>query len=323
MINTVNKQTFFQKIKNQKTNKMKKIYSFLAVLFLVGMASPVVAQENPCINFKNPVFGTPVSVSPGMCKVDFTYTLVNDVSDPNPKPAFVEVFIDGTNTIIGNQCKVSGSAPAGATYTITTNSYPCGAVLKWRVTRYTASNGNCQGGVCGYVLVLPLDVTKFAGKKQGQSVVLDWTATKEIIEEGEWFGVERSADARNFISVASVTASSQQSQYSYTDNPGTGKVFYRLALHNNNGGRKYSNIIAVATDARGPKIEVPQNSGIVRLTMLAGAQGAILDMTGRSLQTFNVVGDFTSVNLKDFSPGTYMIRCITRDGEVVIQKFIR
>lgn len=318
--NKTPKKTSF---KNQKTKTMKAIITlFLTMLFLGGMTS-LHAQENPCINFKNPTFGAPVSVSPGLCKVDFTYTLVNDVSDPNPKPAFVEVYIDGTNTVIGSRCDVSGAAPAGATYTITTLNYPCSAVLKWRVTRYTASNGKCQGGVCGYILVLPLNVTKFTARKQEQSVVLDWTATKEMIEEGEWFGVERSTDARNFVSIASINASSQQSQYSYTDNPGTGKVFYRLALNNNNGGRKYSNIIAVVTGARGPKIEVPQNSGIVQLTMLAGAQGAILDMTGRSLQTFTVVGDFTSINLKDFSPGTYVIRCVSRDGDVVTQKFIR
>lgn len=304
MVQTKNtNETFFSKSKKQKTNTMKKIYSFLAMLFLVGMASPSVYGQASCpIILKNQLKNNGDGT--------YTYTIAWD----NPTSGAKSINVKLGSCF--NQC-IDASVDGEQSFTFSCTTPPSIAIY-----RHTG-NINCSGTFCGEV-ILPLDIIQFSANKQGQSVSLKWKAVKELIEAGESFGVERSTDARTFTNIGTVSASSQIGDYSFIDNPGTAtRVFYRLALNNNAGGRKYSNIVSVALDVKGPKIEVPQNSGIVRLTMLGGAQASIIDMTGRSIQTFTVVGDFTSVQLKDFSPGTYMIRCVTRDGDVVTQKFIR
>jgi len=57
-------------------------------------------------------------------------------------------------------CFLASTLVGGAIFTTTPATYPCSATPLIRITRYTASNGSCQGGTCGEViLITPISIT--------------------------------------------------------------------------------------------------------------------------------------------------------------------
>jgi hypothetical protein len=132
--------------------------------------------------------------------------------------------------------------------------------------------GNMAAGVCGnqYIYfdditinsslgVLPVNIDFNAQARQGVNE-LQWT---NFNEGGNLqYEVERSADGRNFSTIASVAARpvTGNASYSYTDlMPLANMNYYRLAVISRNGEKEYSSVKVVTNRTSGAAISLFPN----------------------------------------------------------------
>lgn len=94
--------------------------------------------------------------------------------------------------------------------------------------------------------ILPVRLVHFSAFKNDNSVAVTWTTTDEI--NMSHYEIERSANARDFVSIKSVTGLNQNREIKYTINdnsPVGGISYYRLKAIENTGTAKYSKIISL------------------------------------------------------------------------------
>jgi len=96
---------------------------------------------------------------------------------------------------------------------------------------------------CG--VPLTIDFISFSGKLNHGNADLIWTTSKE--SEPVSYSIERSYDGTSFTSIGIVpgnnNSDAKSNTYKYTDVNVQGKVWYRIAMINKDGHKKYSRII--------------------------------------------------------------------------------
>lgn len=93
--------------------------------------------------------------------------------------------------------------------------------------------------------LLPLELIKFDGEKQNETVALNWLTENEI--NTSHFEVERSVDSRIFKSIGNVAATGKaENAYNLMDyDPVEGVNYYRLKMVDLDGTTTYSQIVAI------------------------------------------------------------------------------
>ena len=98
-----------------------------------------------------------------------------------------------------------------------------------------------------YDAPLPVTLVDFSASNSEGKIVLSWETAVE--ENNHYFLLERSEDARNFKTIATLEGAGTSSvahQYAYTDYSAVASVeYYRLAQQDFDGQVHYSNVIAV------------------------------------------------------------------------------
>lgn len=98
-------------------------------------------------------------------------------------------------------------------------------------------------------IVVPVTLTSFAASLKNYDVLLNWQTSTEA--NSSHYIIEKSADSRLFTPVGRVEAkgySDTRVNYTFTDNKATyfdRPTYYRLAMYDRDGSRKYSEIISV------------------------------------------------------------------------------
>lgn len=99
----------------------------------------------------------------------------------------------------------------------------------------------------GDIGVLPLELMDFYGEAEATSNQLHWTTATET--GTSYFGVERSADSQNFLSIGRVTAAQNSmvtQDYLFSDDaPLPGLSYYRLRMQDLDGSFTHSPVIAL------------------------------------------------------------------------------
>jgi hypothetical protein len=97
---------------------------------------------------------------------------------------------------------------------------------------------------------LPVEMLSFTGNAQADNVVLYWSTASE--RNNDYFEVQRSIDAVNFITIGQVYGASYsmvQLDYAYVDrNPNNGTSYYRLKQVDFDGASEIHNTIAIKWD---------------------------------------------------------------------------
>lgn len=130
---------------------MKKFLLFFSAIMSATIL--FAAPENPCPTVSE-VQIIPISNNGTSVTRQISLRLTNDVSI-NPKGVKVEVLCDGVN-VVRTDCFLASNAAGGAIYTTGQFTCPVSSSPVIRITRYTASNGSCQGGTCGEILNIPV-----------------------------------------------------------------------------------------------------------------------------------------------------------------------
>ncbi|HVZ55755.1 MAG TPA: LamG-like jellyroll fold domain-containing protein [Chitinophagaceae bacterium] len=120
----------------------------------------------------------------------------------------------------------------------------------------TLSNFAMTGSTSNFVsqnntlVVLPVQLVSFAGRKVAGGIRLDWSTASE--QNALDFSVERSADGHTWNSLGTVPAAGNSTilqSYSFLDAaPLPGKNFYRLRLIDVDGKFTYSRVLIILTD---------------------------------------------------------------------------
>lgn len=169
---------------------------------------------------------------------------------------------------------------------------------------------------------LPFDLFSFTAKAQGDAAQLEWVVNNEA--DVVSYTVQRSLDNTNFEDIATVDAKHLQSSnitYNYTDfNAGklASTVYYRIHSNENNGNRKFSDIINVNfASMMVTGVSVFPNPVTEKTTVLINAIAdetanlKIIDNTGRVIKVIavNLVKGKNNVqlDLTKFKTGIYYI----------------
>ena len=180
--------------------------------------------------------------------------------------------------------------------------------------------------------ILPIELMSFTAACNGRYVNIEWTTATE--RYNDYFIIERSDDAINFIEIARVAGagnSIEQLDYNYTDySAAGGDNYYRLVQVDYDGTRTASEIVvANCSEAEGePDVQVFPNPFHNDLTIHMENFGGttvsieVYDMLGRIVmqKTIGVDGssEETMLQLDNLSNGTYNVRISTK--ELVINK---
>ena len=195
-------------------------------------------------------------------------------------------------------------------------------------TRGGAFDGIVTLGSIDRATLLPIELQSFAANCDGKSVLVEWTTATE--RNNDYFIIERSDDAINFVEIARVAGagnSIEQLDYSYADyGKRNGDNYYRLIQVDYDGMRSISEIVVVfCADETGEEPEVlaypnPFNDDLnIELDNFGDrpAQIDVFDMLGKLVYTESVENPQNSYNtvlqLGGLPTSTYNVRVSTSD----------
>ncbi len=181
---------------------------------------------------------------------------------------------------------------------------------------------------------LPIHLTSFSAKADGNKVELKWTTASE--ENNDHFTVEHSADGKKFTEVGQVkgpgNSSSSISYVSYDDRPLSGVNYYRLKQTDFNGNYSYSDIKAVTMlSGISSKLIVFPNplSDKITLSLQTNNKAIQLSISSidgqvifKSLGTLDLLNQKLNADLSKWPAGIYFLQI--NDGQQVYNgKFIK
>ena len=199
-------------------------------------------------------------------------------------------------------------------------------------TFYIGSNATSTNDVAIYgtvSAVLPVTLKLLSASLINNQPQLNWQTSTEI--NFDYFGVEKSVDAKNFAEVAKVASNkaSNGSNYQFSDVDKTlSNQFYRLRLVNNDGTFKYSSVIAVNGKASISLTLYPNPvTNTIILSHPKAIVGAAIKVTGidgRILSTQNVqTGAIqTSIDAARLVQGNYVVSFIN-DGIATTTQLVK
>ncbi len=198
------------------------------------------------------------------------------------------------------------------------------------ITRYTASNGNCQGGTCGLTITveggpLPIKLSAFNLKRSNANVTLSWKTELEM--NAKEFIIQK-RQGTEFVDMGAVGASNilNGSTYSYVDINNSKSVSeYRIKMVDFDG--KYSNSEVRAIKGTGAESEFTifpnPTTGSAKITITDVTENTevqVMDNAGRVLKTIILVNT-NSTELNNLQKGTYLIRIVNKQsGDAVVKK---
>jgi len=161
--------------------------------------------------------------------------------------------------------------------------------------------------------VLPVTLKSLKASLINNAIDLNWATSNET--NFDYFGVEKSFDAKNFSPIAKVASNktTNGSNYAFTDFGKTlAQQYYRLKMVDNDGSFKYSQVVAVNGKAS-TSLEVFPNPVVNTVIMshpkaAAGATIRIVSVDGRSVSVTPVQtgATQTSIDVTRFVKSNYI-----------------
>ncbi|MEO6610564.1 MAG: T9SS type A sorting domain-containing protein [Chitinophagaceae bacterium] len=176
---------------------------------------------------------------------------------------------------------------------------------------------------------LPLTLTKFSGRKSGNSSnYLEWITSEE--QNTLLFDIQRSTNGVDFSTIASQPAagiSSSNQSYNFTDFFNTERAeiyFYRLKMVDNNRVFKYSPVVKIHAGNSGFNAEVSPNPFVsffivnIESQKQQDATLTLTDMNGRkiaeSAHQLSSGNNAIRMNVPTAGKGTYILKISSPEG---------
>lgn len=221
--------------------------------------------------------------------------------------------VDLSEDVTGNGFVAPLNVTAGETYFLVVDEWsPTGA----------GYNLNFTGTATFDCTVLPIELSGFSAEyiRNEDVVDINWTTKSEM--NSDYFVVERSTDGENFsgfIQVDAAGTSTNERIYLAIDNqPPAGYVYYRLAMVDQDGKRRYSDIKVVEVMEEENDLKVFPNPADKELELQFTCLGdrplsvSIFDQAGRKLieENVNCQNGYneSKIDVQDLIPGTYVVQ---------------
>lgn len=168
-----------------------------------------------------------------------------------------------------------------------------------------------------FEIPLPVKLTHFSARSEGQSAQLSWETSWE--EGNSHFEVQRSTGGLNFETIGFVPGGNNSSAliaYSFVDeSPYTGNNYYRLKQHDFNGTFAFSEIVRVSVEAPGVEYKLSPTHLMSSTTLTINAPSpemylfTIIDQSGRLIRHIRPKSRETAIYRKQLpGPGLYFYR---------------
>jgi hypothetical protein len=187
---------------------------------------------------------------------------------------------------------------------------------------------------------LPVQLFSFTGAKDAKGNKLQWITSSESNNRG--FELERSADGKNFSSIAFVNTKAENGtshssiNYSFTDErAGNVTAYYRLKQVDRDGKMTYSSsVVVIKGDKYGFEIAsvypnpAREKVNLVITTGISEKSNIIItDLNGRVVKQMNVgltAGDnYITLDISSFANGSYLVRLINNRSDIKTTQFIK
>ena len=175
--------------------------------------------------------------------------------------------------------------------------------------------------------VLPVTLTGFTARKDGEAIKLSWSTESE--QNNAYFNIERSADGVSFSSIGKVNGAGNSSQtlnYKFTDNnPLAGKNFYRLRQVDLDGQFDLSSVVSVNMLSSSALSFYPnpvQSQALVQYPKATkSADYKVVSIDGRVMKSGKLQENSTqmNLNLSELKRGSYVL-IINNNGEQYQQR---
>lgn len=165
------------------------------------------------------------------------------------------------------------------------------------------------------------------GGVRGSAVLNTWTTSSEI--NTSHFNIQKSIDGRRFETLGKVNAKGNGT-YSFTDALPTNyllltTVYYRLQIFDKDGSKTYSEVKTVRlnqlTDTQMNIYPNPATAN-VKIDCKNAKQISIVDYLGRTIYNNAVNYQLSTIDLKQFCKGVYIVKVISNRGAVTTGKLI-
>ena len=262
------------------------------------------------------------------------------VSVNNGLPAIINfnTIASGNGSLFaGSDLGVYRSDNGGASWILFNDGlFPRNEALSMAVFNGKLFLGTDETSVWGFGLgIIPIILENFTARENNGDVYLQWRTSEET--NGKKFVVERSSDGRNFISLANLNASGNANghDYGFVDRaPQRGLNYYRLALVDRDGDKKYSamHLINLQGLSRLSVAVTPNPAHELALISMTGnlkgrASVSAYDLAGKKRMDIyageiNSCAFSTAVDISALPKGLYIIH-LAINQEVATAKLIK
>jgi hypothetical protein len=178
---------------------------------------------------------------------------------------------------------------------------------------------------------LPRAALSIKGTLQQREVLLQWQPA--LVNEGDYFMVQQSADARNYTVIGEVAAIPGNASFRYTDKqPASGVSYYRVIQVSKEGRKQTYPTVRITADVAPMVFKVSsaglQGQPLAELYTYKPVQGSLVvyDMNGRQVLSHKLSTDKgmcrTLLPMPAGGSGMYMAVFVNHAGEVFTSKFV-
>lgn len=202
----------------------------------------------------------------------------------------------------------------------------CGMYLStWNANVLPISIGTLS--TCTPIFV-PITLTSFTSGINDKSVHLKWETSADL--NLDHFEIERSIDGTTFTSIGKTKANNIGTaikSYTFDDITPNYINHYRLKLIDMTGQVNYSKILYVKNTAASLltlKQTIVTNKLSIEIANSTLIENFIIyDLSGRTMIKHKATAGSQDINTSSFTPGKYLIRLHTKDGQAYTQQFIK
>jgi hypothetical protein len=230
-----------------------------------------------------------------------------------------------TNSSSQSWSEVSGSGDISGGSTTLTPTYTALATGGQTVVLTMSAPGTspCAPATTNVSIIfptkLPISLQEFSGSSTNCSNELHWKVadTKNFKE----FEIEFSKTGSEFNTISSIQAKTEtrndglQQIYTYTDKINKSKnQFYRLKMIDLDGSFKYSQVISITNKCLTPTVGLYPNPlkkvndiQVEVSNFGEKIQSKLIDITGRTIQSFKLINGLNKINIDPFTHGIYWL----------------
>jgi hypothetical protein len=247
---------------------------------------------------------------------------------PVGQKAYIRYTTDGFTT---STVSPMGQTPGIGFFSYDIPPQPDGTVVTWYIftsgdmvapavdgsdTDYRTINLENNGGANYTYTVnraLPVTYASWTGRRvKADAVQLNWATASE--DQAATFELECSQNGgQQWMTRTTVAATNQTSgaAYNYLDtSTPIGDLQYRLKQVDIDGNFEYSSIITVAGQQDEIKAWPLPTSGLLHISTpdnMEGSMASLTDLTGRTLSTFTLGSEVSTIDVTGIAPGVYVL----------------